>query len=120
MSHICSVIVFQHLCSVCFCQVMMKAVCFLMVLTAFGCALGQRKTTLYPTTKSSHVREVRPCPEDCGCTKMDDNPNSSFRKAICGMIPVSLHQNIKLLKVYNLGSCTVKFPVQVSYRNSKF
>ena len=93
----------------------MKAVCFLTVLTAFGCALGLRKgTTLYPIGNSSHVRELPPCPEECKCTKMDDDPNSSFRKAICGMIPISLHQNIKLLKVYNLGSYTVKFPVQVS------
>jgi hypothetical protein len=83
----------------------MKAVCFLMVLTAFGCALGQRKgATLYPLTNSSQVYEVPPCPEECHCTTLDKNPHSSFRKAICDRIPVSLHQNIKSLQVYNLGS----------------
>jgi hypothetical protein len=105
MFHIYSVIVFQPLCSVCFCQVMMKAVCFLMVLTAFGCALGQRKEApVYPMTNSTHVHEVPPCPEECRCTALDHDPRSSFKKAICDMIPVSLHQNIKSLKVYNLGS----------------
>jgi len=83
----------------------MKAVCFLMVLTAFGCALGQRKeATLYPTGTSSQVHEVPPCPEECWCAAFDQNPNDSFRKAICDRIPVSLHQNFKSLQVYNLGS----------------
>jgi hypothetical protein len=93
----------------------MKAVRFLMVLTAFGCALGQRKgTTLDPTRNSSRIHEVPPCPEECHCTAMDQNPQSSFRKAICDSIPVSLHQNIKSLQVYNLVSYTVKSPVEVS------
>jgi len=83
----------------------MKAVCFLMVLTAFGCALGQRKEAiLYPPTISSLVHEVPPCPEECHCTSLDQKLDSSFRKAICDSIPVSLHPNIKLLQVYNLGS----------------
>jgi hypothetical protein len=83
----------------------MKAVCFLMVLTAFGCALGQRKeATSYPMTNTSHVYEVPPCPEECHCTAFDQNPHSSLKKAICDMIPVSLHQNIKSLQVYNVGS----------------
>jgi hypothetical protein len=83
----------------------MKAVCFLMVLTAFGCALGQRKgATLNPMTNSSYVHEVPHCPEECQCTTFDQNPHNSFLKAICGRIPVSLHQNIKSLQVYNLGS----------------
>jgi len=83
---------------------MMKAVCFLMVLTAFGCALGQRKGTTLNPWNSSNVHEVPPCPEECHCTTFDQNPHSNFRKAICDRIPVSLHQSIKLLQVYNLGS----------------
>lgn len=83
----------------------MKAVCLLMVLTAFGCALGQMKgTALNPLLNTSHVHEVPLCPEECSCTALDQNPHSSFRKAICDRIPVSLHQNIKSLQVYNLGS----------------
>jgi hypothetical protein len=100
---------------------MMKAVCFLMVLTAFGCALGQRKgTTLDPTRNSSDLREGPPCPEDCSCMAIDQNPHSSLRRAICDRIPVSLHQNIKSLQVDNLGSYTVKSPAEVSLEAVNF
>jgi hypothetical protein len=81
----------------------MKAVCLFVALTAFGCALGQRKgITVAPTRDSFSIRMVPACPEICNCTRMDQSPHSGFKKAICPKIPSSLHYNITSLQVYVL------------------
>ncbi|KDR09849.1 Leucine-rich repeat and immunoglobulin-like domain containing-NOGO receptor-interacting protein 4 [Zootermopsis nevadensis] len=88
----------QPICKSCCFQIMMKAVCFLMALTAFGCALGQRKgITVAPTRDTFSIQTVPACPEICNCTRMD--LHSAFKKAICPRIPSSLHYNIKSLQV---------------------
>jgi hypothetical protein len=81
----------------------MKAVCFLLALTAFGSAVSQRKgITTQPTADSSSVREGPACPEKCNCTRIGQNLQNDLRKAVCPMIPSSLHNSIKSLQVHSL------------------
>jgi hypothetical protein len=81
----------------------MKAVCFLLALTAFGSVLSQRKGIFtQPTADSSSVHEGPTCPEKCNCTRIGQNLHSDLRKAVCPVIPSSLHNSIKSLQVHNL------------------
>jgi hypothetical protein len=81
----------------------MKAVCFLLALAAFRSAVSQEKGILTQLTEdSSSIHGSTACPEKCNCTRIGQNLHDDLRRAVCPVIPSSLHNSIKSLQVHNL------------------
>jgi hypothetical protein len=81
----------------------MNAICFLLALTTFGSTVSQRKGMLTQPTEDSPSTHGSPaCPEKCNCTRIGQNLHDDLRKAVCPVIPSSLHNSIKSLQVHNL------------------